>query len=381
MPEKFDVVICGAGPAGTTCALALGNSGLKVAILEKSTFPRDKICAGAVAAFVPKVLHTINPEYKKALEGFADKEFVNTIRIVAPSEKVIDFTYPEQGFVCKRIHFDNFLLEQAKQLPNVKLFFNTPVHNVTADDKGVIINAGENLKIESSLVIGCDGAFSTVRKKLTDTKMDLKHNMVAVRAYFKNVKGIPKSTYELHFLKDVSPGYFWIFQLPGNYANVGVGMLSQTVSEKKINLLKKLISIIENTSYLKNRFENAEMIGKVEGYSLPLGSRNITISGNRFMLCGDAGSLINPLTGAGIGQAMASGRYAGWHAKKCFAQNNFTASFMKQYDKMVYNKFGQDNRKGYIIRRIIQDRAWIFNLVVNLCLSNKFFYRKLKGFF
>jgi flavin-dependent dehydrogenase len=334
-----------------------------------------------VAAYIPKVLNTINPKYKKALEGFTDKEPVNTIRIVAPNEKVINFSYPEQGFVCKRIYFDNFLLELAKKLPNVTLFLNTPVHNVTVDDKGVMIDAGESLKIESSLVIGCDGAFSTVRKKLTDTKMDLKHNMIAARAYFKNVKGIPESTYELHFLKDVFPGYFWIFQLPGNYANVGVGMLSQTVSEKRINLLKKLISIIENTSYLKNRFEDAEIMGKVEGYSLPLGSRELAISGNRFMLCGDAASLINPLTGEGIGQAMVSGRYAGWHAEKCFAQNNFTAPFMQQYDKMMQDKFRSKNRKAYLARKIIQDRKWIFNLVVNLCLNNKFIYKKLKGFF
>ena len=73
MTEKFDVIICGAGPAGSTCALALGSSGLKVALVDKSNFPRDKICGDAIAAYVPKVLNAINPDYSKALADFAEK--------------------------------------------------------------------------------------------------------------------------------------------------------------------------------------------------------------------------------------------------------------------------------------------------------------------
>ena len=67
MTEKFDVIICGAGPAGATCALALGYSDLKVALIDKSNFPRDKICGDAIAAYVPKVLNTINPDFMPKL--------------------------------------------------------------------------------------------------------------------------------------------------------------------------------------------------------------------------------------------------------------------------------------------------------------------------
>ena len=64
--KQFDVIICGGGPSGSTCALALANSGLKVAVIEKASFPRGKVCGDAIAAYVPKVLKAIHPKYEEA---------------------------------------------------------------------------------------------------------------------------------------------------------------------------------------------------------------------------------------------------------------------------------------------------------------------------
>jgi len=381
MIEKFDVIICGAGPSGTTCALALGTSGLKVALVDKSNFPRSKICGDAIAAYVPKVLNTIDPNYPTALAAFTAKEKVSTIRVISPNEKVIDVSYGEDGFISTRLKFDNFLLDLVKKLANVKLFLNTPVHDVVVDNDGVCVTINDDLKLEAKLIIGCDGEQGIVRKKLTKTQLNPKHHAAAVRAYFKNVKNIPQGTFELHFIKDVIPGYFWIFPLPNNEANVGLGLLSKTVSERKLNLRQEMIRIIETNPTIKERFEGAEMISKIEGYGLPLGSRKTTISGNRFMLCGDAASLIDPLSGEGIGQAIISGRYAGWQAKKCFEQNNFSASFMKQYDKTVYDKLWKEHRRSFIIRELIINNPRLFNFCIDLIKNNAFFYKLTKKIF
>lgn len=376
--EQFDVVICGAGPAGTTCALALGASGLKVALLDKSTFPRDKICGDAIAAYVPKVLNTIDPKYAKAIGDFTQREKVNCVRIVAPNEKAVDLKFSESGFISARLNFDNFLFDLAAQLPNVKTFLSTPLNDVKISPTGVTIDAGENLKLQAKLLIGCDGANGIVAKKLTNNKLDLKHHSGAVRAYYKNVSGIPSSTFELHFLKDILPGYFWIFPLPGNMSNVGLGLLSETISEKKINLRNEMQRIIETVPYIKERFEKAELLDEIRGYGLPLGSRKVTISGDNFMLCGDAAALIDPATGEGIGQAMVSGRYAGWQAMKCFEKNNFSAVFMKQYDKTVYDKLWGDHQRRYLVQRLINDRAWLINSAVNLAGRSKFLQRYMQ---
>lgn len=381
MPEKFDVIICGAGPAGTTCALALASSGLKVALVDKNNFPRDKICGDAIAAYVPKVLNTINPAYAKALSAFTAKEKVSTIRIVSPDKTVLDVSYGEDGFISSRLAFDNFLLELVKQSANVKLFLNTPVQEVVVNAEEVRVTLNQDVTLEAKLIIGCDGEQGVTRKKLTQTHLDPKHQAAAVRAYFKNVKGIPAATFELHFLKDITPGYFWIFPLPDGGANVGLGLLSKTVSDTKVNLRQEMQHIMAHTPGIKERFEEAEMIGKIEGYGLPLGSRKTTISGNRFMLCGDAASLIDPLTGEGIGQAIISGRYAGWQALKCFEQNNFSAAFMKQYDKAVYDKLWKEHRRSYLIREYIINKPRLFNFFVNRIKANPWLYKLTKKVF
>ncbi|HXD92166.1 MAG TPA: geranylgeranyl reductase family protein [Bacteroidia bacterium] len=381
MVEKFDVIICGAGPAGTTCALALGSSGLKVALVDKSNFPRDKICGDAIAAYVPKVLSTINPNYVKALADFTEKEKVNTIRIVSPNTKALDISYGVDGFISTRVHFDNFLLNLVKQLANVKLFLNTAILDVVANEKEAYVILANDIKLEAALIIGCDGEQGITRKKFTQTQLDPKHHAAAVRAYFKNVKGIPESTFELHFIDNVVPGYFWIFPLPNNEANVGLGIVSKSVAAKKLNLRQEMQRIIETNPYIKERFAGAEMISKIEGYGLPLGSRKTTISGDRFMLCGDAASLIDPLTGEGIGQAIISGRYAGWQAKKCFEQNNFSASFMKEYDKTVYDKLWKEHRRNYFIRELIINKPRLFNALTSILNKSKFLYNLTKKMF
>lgn len=380
MTEKFDVIICGAA-AGATCALALGASGLKVALVDKSNFPRDKVCGDAIAAYVPKVLSTINPDYAKALADFTEKEKVNTIRIVSPNTKALDISYGVDGFISARVHFDNFLLNLVKQLTNVELFLGTAIKDVVANSKDAHIVLGNDIKLEASLIIGCDGEQGLTRKKLTQTQLDPKHHAAAVRAYYKNVKGIPTSTFELHFIDNIIPGYFWIFPLHNNEANVGLGLLSHEVSKKKINLRQEMQRIIDTNPYIKERFASAKMISKIEGYSLPFGSRKTIISGERFMLCGDAASLIDPLTGEGIGQAIISGRYAGWQAIKCFEQNNFSAAFMKQYNQTVYNKLWKEHRRNYYIRELIINCPRLFNASINILNNNKVLYNLAKKIF
>lgn len=368
----YDVIICGAGPAGSTCALAMGQSDLNIALIDKSTFPRDKICGDALAPYIPNVLATIHPKYREAFLQFQDKEVVNTLRVVAPNQKTIDLPFPNEGAISMRIHIDNFLFDYANALDNVTTYLDTSVQEVLKKDDYVQVTLKDQRVLKAKIIIGCDGANSVVAKYLTDNSVDLNHHSAAVRAYYKNVTGIPNKTFELHYLEDLMPGYFWIFPLPNNHANVGLGMLSQTVSNQKLNLRKTLPQIIEQTPYLKERFEQAECTSTIRGYGLPLGSRKVTISGERFMLCGDAASLIDPLSGEGIGQAMISGRYAGWQAMKCLQQNNFSATIMLNYNKTVYDKFWQEHRIHYWTQRLISNRPWLVNSFASLANKTAF---------
>ena len=365
MTTDFDVIICGAGPAGCTAALTLGSSGLKIALIEKKKFPREKVCGDAIPAFVPKVLSTINPEYAKAFEGLAGRNKVNICRIISPGKGSLDLKFTEYGYICRRTIFDAFLFDLAGQLPDITIFQETAVENVSGDADEIRIRTDKDQDLKTRLVIGCDGANSPIRRYLTGNEIDFNYCSSAVRAYFKNVTGNPPDTFELHFLKELLPGYFWIFPLQDNQFNVGLGLPSAAVKGEKINLRRELLRIIEKVPTISNRFLKAELVSEIQGSLLPLWLRKTPVSGNRFMLCGDAASLINPASGAGIGQAMQSGRYAGWQALKCFAKNDFSARFMKSYDNTLSEKLWKENRQYLIVRELVLRNAWILESIIS----------------
>ncbi len=377
MTSEFDVIISGAGPAGCTAALALGSSGLRIALIEKERFPREKVCGDAIPPYVPKVLNTINPEYGKAFEELSEKEKINVCRIITPDKKSLNLKFSEYGFTCKRMIFDAFLFKLASQLSNLTVFQDTQVRDARWDDTGVIIYTDKNLDLKSQLVIGCDGANSIIRKKLAGPKTAAGEYSVAVRTYFRNIKESTPGVLEFHFINDLMPGYFWIFPMPDNQFNVGLGLPSKIISDKSINLSNELLRIIDTVPSLGNRFSEAEMTGEIKGHLLPLCSRKIPISGNRFMLCGDAASLINPVTGSGIGHAMQSGRYAGWHALKCFEKNDFSDDFMRLYDKTIHEKLWPGNRHYLMIRQFIIKYPAILNTIAKAGSASKFINRMM----
>ena len=127
-----------------------------------------------------------------------------------------------------------------------------------------------------------------------------------------------------------------------------------------------MMKIIETDRAIGPRFSGATMTGNIRGAYLPLFTGKRKISGERFMLCGDAASLVNPATGAGIGQAMQSGRYAGWHALECFRRNDFSERFMNMYDKTIYEKLWKENKKYLFILRHILRHEKRLNLTLDM---------------
>lgn len=379
--ELFDVIISGAGPAGTACALTLKESGLKVAVFEKHSFPRDKVCGDAVPTMARKVLQSLSPAYLEALENFPEKMKVKGCRVVAPNLEYCDIFFKLGGYTSARLDFDNFMYELAEKNSNAKFFLQEAVTELIKGSDFMEIYTTRNRSFRAKLVIGCDGAHSVINKKLTNTKMHPMHHSGAVRAYYKNIAGAEPGMMEIHFLKDFLPGYFWIFPLNNQMANVGFGVLTQTASDKKMNLRTSLEEIVNNTPVLKDRFKNATRIGEITGFGLPLGSRKITVSGNRFMLTGDAASLIDPATGEGIGNAMLSGKLAALKAIECFKTGNFSASFLKSYDEAIYGKLWKDLRNKYYIQRIINNRQWMVNFFIYLANNNSLFRKMMLKLF
>jgi menaquinone-9 beta-reductase len=374
--SHYDVIICGAGPAGCTCALSLAESGLKVALIDKAVFPRDKICGDSFGAYIPKVLNTLNPSFANTYNQFQPKSPIDSVRIFTPKKQQTDFHYRETGYVISRRDFDNFLLELVSSQTRAEIFTGLKANDIRISDNSVEVLADDKI-LTGKIIIGCDGATSTVRKKLLPSTPNLDYYCTSVRAYYKNIVGIPENTIEIHLFKSILPGYFWIFPMRDQLANVGMGIPASKQLKNKISIHQLFEKII--TEDLSERFKNAELTGEIKGSNLPLWSGKRPISGSNFMLCGDAISVVDPLSGEGIGPAMMTGRYAGWQAIKCFEKNDFTGIFMSQYDNTVWRKFNSDYNKRQLIQRLLNKNSWIIEPSVSLALKLKTIHKLVQN--
>lgn len=362
----FDVIISGAGPAGSTCALTLHNSGLRVALIDKDTFPRDKICGDAVSSVAKRILRQINPELETSLLDFAPKTNITKARLHSPEFKTLEFSFSKTGHCIRRHDFDNWLFTIARNNACITVMQNVKVKDAfTGPEKaGVVLDNGQTLT--ARVLVACDGAHSVIAKKLGGFKVDRKHYSGAVRQYYRNIKGLTGDALEVYFLKGYLPGYFWIFPLSDNEANVGFGMLSETIAKEKIDLKQQLHNIIQHIPEVRERFAEATPLEDVKGFGLPLGSRKYAISGQRFMLCGDAASLIDPFSGEGIETAMESGRFAAEYIKGAFTADQFEATHLKAYDERVYRKMWGNFKNHYYLQRLLSNRVWLINRLIRL---------------
>lgn len=370
--EPFDIAIVGAGPAGSAAAIALKESGLSIALIDKDEFPRDKICGDALSPDVVMQLNKLPFDSGKLFDEMEEKIWCNAVRFIAPNYSHADLrldSYDISGYVSKRIDFDHYLYKQAIKNPNVKAFIGSKVTKIESSDKP-IIELADGTKIQTEIVLAADGANSVVKRHFQDEEIDRNHHSAGLRVYYEGVTGFSDdNAVELHFYKELLPGYFWVFPLPNNQANVGIGMLSAHIAKRKPNLKKLLAEIIESHPNVAPRFKNAKPLETVKGFGLPLGSKKRKISGNRYLLLGDAASLINPLSGEGIGNAIRSGRVAAEYLEKAFAKNDFSARANQAYDKEIYHRMWKELQLNYWIQRVMRNPT-LCNFVVERAIAS-----------
>ncbi len=358
--HQTDVCILGAGPGGAGAALRLSYLGISSLLLDKAVFPRDKICGDAISGKVTTLLNRLDPEI---LARFLEREIqqdVWGIRFFAPNNKAVEVPFQftgnrevpfAPGYVSKRMDFDHFLVEEVKRRQDICFWEGTAYHGFKKTERGFVLDTDAG-PVEARLLIVADGAHSAFGRQYAGLAKDAGHHAGAVRAYYRNVEGFGSSgAIEMHFLKELSPGYFWMFPLPGGWANVGVGMRTDIIKKKKVNLKKMLQEIVQQHPAVSARFRNAKQEGEIRGYGLPLGSKVRPISGDNYMLVGDAGHLIDPLTGEGIGNALYSGFIAAEQAVKCLEKQNFSAAFLRDYDVRVQRVLGSEMQLSYRMQK------------------------------
>lgn len=377
--QQTDIAIIGAGPAGAATALRLSYLGVSCLLVDKADFPRDKICGDALSGKVTVLLDRLDPSIMRRFRQCFTPTDVWGIRFYGPNKKLIELPFklgyerkPDfaPGYVSKRMDFDAFLIEEVKRRDNIELHLNTEISNYQRTSKGYKIESKDgSLLRECRLLIDASGAHSSFSRKEAGLEKDMNHHAGAVRAYFSGIKGFhPDNFIELHFLEKYNPGYFWIFPLPNGQANVGVGMRSDILKKRKVNLRAALDDIIQSEQF-KDRFANATQLTKTLGYGLPLGSKSRPLSGDHYLLTGDAGHLVDPLTGEGIGNAVYSGFIAAELAEKCLADNRFDAKYLSAYDVRIARVLRSELKLSYRLQQVIQLK-WLTNIIFNFIVAN-----------
>tara|TARA_Y100001934_G_C12249689_1_gene724458 strand:- start:52 stop:1278 length:1227 start_codon:yes stop_codon:yes gene_type:complete len=375
MDKHYDIIIVGGGPAGTSAALYAHKMGLKTIILDKNTFPRDKICGDALSGKSVKYMRELGVlDQVPNLNGST----IRRITFGSPSHKQFDIhlNNPQnkgdikEGYVIPREIYDNFLFEKAKEVTEIIENFN--VNDLIYENNKIIGISGKHKKevhqIYAPLVLGCDGAKSTIARKLGFHTEDQENTAIAIRCYYEGVKGLTDQI-ELHFVDEVLPGYFWLFPAGDNIANIGLG-LSKKFAKKDERKLSQILDEVTSSPYFKDRFSDAKKLEKPKGWSLPLGRIQRPSYGDGFMLLGDAAGLIDPFTGEGIGNAMASAKFAVEVASEAKKNNDYSKDVLSKYHKLVWDELGSELRTSTKLQNLSNYRT-LLNIVINKASRNK----------
>ena len=375
MNNHYDIIIVGAGPSGSTAALYAEKLGLKTVLLDKTIFPRDKICGDALSGKSVRYMRELKilDEVSK-LKG----SVIKRITFGSPSHKQFDINLSgfqnqgkiKEGFVIPRKIFDNFLFTKAKNITETKEGFK--VTDIIYENNKIIGIKGVKDKQEERLyapiVLACDGANSIISRKLGLHSEDLVNTAIAIRCYYRGVKGLSDQI-ELHFVDEVLPGYFWMFPAGDNIANIGIGLSKKEAKKDKRKLTQILDDVIQS-DYFKDRFSESEKLENPKGWSLPLGRIIRPSYGDGFMLLGDAAGLVDPFTGEGIGNAMASAKYAIQVANKAKSENNYSKNIFSKYHELLWGDIGSELKTSAKLQDLANYRV-LLNLVINKAAKSK----------
>jgi geranylgeranyl reductase family protein len=313
--------VVGAGPAGSSTAIQLARAGLDVLLLEKTSFPREKVCGDGLTPRAVKALVSLGIPIDER-DGWLPNKGLRIIgggaRLELPWPDLT--SYPGYGLVRNRLDFDE-TLARAAQKAGARLIEDTTVTGPVLDDRtgritGVIARRtgakGGERRYTSRLVIAADGCSSRLSVAMGLRKREDRPLGVAVRTYYKSPRhddDYLESWLELWDGDRLLPGYGWIFGMGDGTSNVGLGLLNTSAAFRNTDyraLLRRwLAGMPPGWGYTEdNRTE------PIQGAALPMGFNRTPHYTRGLLLAGDAGGMVNPFNGEGIAYAMESGEIA-----------------------------------------------------------------------
>jgi len=314
--DEADVIVVGAGPAGSTTAYYLAQAGLDVLMLEKSTFPREKVCGDGLTPRGVKALVAMGISVSEQ-DGWVRNKGLRVIgagmRLELPWPELS--SYPGYGLVRPRTDLDQMLARRAQQA-GARLFEGVTVTGPVLDDRtgriaGVTAKSGEDGEhsYRGRIVVAADGNSSRLSVAMGLRKRDDRPLGVAVRTYYQTPRhddDYLESWLDLWDGDRLLPGYGWIFGMGDGTSNVGLGLLNTSVAFGHTDYHGMLRTWLAGMP-AEWGFTEENRTQPIRGAALPMGFNRTPHYYRGLLLVGDAGGMVNPFNGEGIAYAMESG--------------------------------------------------------------------------
>ncbi|SVB19225.1 uncharacterized protein METZ01_LOCUS172079, partial [marine metagenome] len=395
--ESYDVIIVGAGPAGSAAACYAARGGIRVLLLDKAIFPRDKTCGDALGW---KTLSFLREFGLNAEDIVTEKARFDGLRFSGPSGKEAIINLPEDsqeyypaGWCQRRELFDHILFNNARTMVEEaggtviqgftvkEVIYEDGGHKIVGVRGQRILESGEkeSMDFRASLTIGAGGYNCPVsRSMIGDTfgepLAESSHYAAAYRQYWRGVDGCSNHI-EVHFLDELSPGYFWIFPVSDDVVNVGLGCLQKELDARSTKLRAMMEYVIKESPIFSPRFANAKLEeGSGRGFKLPLGSprksppsgfqpRRSAMAGG--VLIGDAASLVDPFSGEGIGNAIHSAEIAISHFSSADNSKGFPESAANNYQRELWRAMRHEMSHSAMLQTTFLRSPKLMNLYIS----------------
>jgi menaquinone-9 beta-reductase len=366
--DESDVIVVGAGPGGSAAAYHMARHGLRVLLLEKTTFPREKVCGDGLTPRATRQLIRMGVDTSEKAGWLQNKG----LRVIGGGVRLeLDWpelaSFPNYGLVRTRLDFDDMLARRAAEAGAV-LRTGVQVTGPVLDDDGYAIGVRalsgpgkEPVEFRAPLIVAADGVSGKFPLSLGLAKRDDRPIGVAVRRYYRSPvradDNYLESWLELRSAQDrdrLLPGYGWIFGLGDGRVNVGLGILNSSSAFGKTNYRAMLTDWLGTTpDDWGLRESNAD--GPTLGAALPMGFNRVPHYTRGVMLVGDSGGMVNPMNGEGIAYAMESGELAAEVAVQALARpaGPERELALRAYPDELKQRFGGYYRLGGVFVKLI----------------------------
>lgn len=361
--EEFDVIVCGAGPSGSTAAKYLAENGLNVLLLDKSTFPRDKACGGGLCEHISEFDHIL----EKIEEDDPPNEFLESICkrgvIISPScEMKIDYIGEKPLFYnIRREKFDYELVQFAIDA-GAEFMENSEVKEISITSEKAFVKLSKGQEYSCEIIVGASGPYDISAKYLRnkenlpkdwgeDLGLAVVEEFEVGEEFVDKVFGKERASH-INLKHAGIKGYAWIFS-KGSILNIGYGGFMHEI--KKIDTKEEFnnyLKYLKKAGYLPENIKSKNL----KGAPLPFGGPIDKTYMDRLIIVGDAAGFVSPLTGEGIHYAVDSGKIAAETINKAFEKGDFTAQTLKEYQDIWMKKWGKDLKALKFFQRRIM--AW-----------------------